>query len=427
MKRPVLLVALAAAVAWPRPVRANGFAHSPEYIEQVNRDSFQGLKPEEIARYLAHFSGGVSGGAVRALAAGGEKNLPLIQKLLKDTNPWIRGGAVRVLTAMYAPPKSKKGDDMAPEMTPQLEAATALIKTMLDDPHRDVQASVGAFFSRARVENEFVHKVLIAQAADVDPGIRGRTASAIRHWIKDPHTRVRVGMEVLARPAGVSPHSLSKSSAYLLEHKDLARPAIPVIVRYLNDKAHTVRGFFTNGPYQRGLALIEHHFDDELEKTPGLVQAVCRSVVRIPYSNYAGWMDARRRAIAIIERFRPASAPAVRAAAAEEIKWLDSLTDDEIRAVAPAGKNQDARQECLKRVKYLREMAAWLEANKPAASKPEFVHPQPKEKRPKKKPKKKPKGPSLPPPKIPSAFQTSSCPAPGMTGVDLAGASGLSK
>ncbi|MBL7221574.1 MAG: HEAT repeat domain-containing protein [Phycisphaerae bacterium] len=70
-----------------------GFAHSPAYIDRVNRLPFEGQKPEEIARYPGHFSGGVAGGAVSALAEGGEKNLPLIRKLLKDTNPWIRAGA----------------------------------------------------------------------------------------------------------------------------------------------------------------------------------------------------------------------------------------------------------------------------------------------------------------------------------------------
>jgi len=405
MKRLLVLLLLAAVAAGPRAAHANGFAHSPEYIRQVNCDAFEDCKPEEIARYLAHFSGGVADGAVWALAARGEKSLPLVRKLLKDTNPWIRGGAVRVLTAMVAPPDDGRDTPAAPETTPQLQAATALIEAMLDDPHPDVQAGVGAFFHRLHVENAFVHRVLIAQAGDPDPGIRGRTAMTIRNWIKDPKTRVRVGMEVLAHPGGVSPHALSRASGYLLEHKDLARPAIPVIVRFLIDKAHTERGFFTNGPYQRGLALIEHHFDDATERTPGLVLAVCRSVTRIPYSNYAGWMDARRRAVAVLERLGPSSAPAVRAAAGEEDRWLASLTDDEVRAVTPADGRLDARQECLQRIAYLRAMAAWLEAGKPPAGKPELVHPQPKEKRQKKPPRKKPKGPSLPPPTVPSAFQ----------------------
>jgi HEAT repeat protein len=386
MKRLLSLIALAAVTVLPNAANANGFAHSPEYIGKVNRDSFKGRKPEEIAWYLTHFSGGVAAGAVEALAAGGEKNLPLVKKLLKDTNPWIRSGAVQVLTGMYAPPQPKKGHAEAPEMTPQLKAAGDLVKTMLKDKHPAVQRSIGGFFSRVRIENEYVHKILITQAADVDPSVRSRTAAAIRRWIKDQPTRIRVAMEVLSRPDGVSPHSLSMSSGYLVENKDLAKPAIPVIVRFLNDKAHTARGFFTNGPYQRGLALIEHHFDPKLEKTPGLVQAVCRSVVRIPWSNYGGWMDARKRAIAIIERFSPSSAGAVRAAAAEEIKWLKSLTDDEVRAITPADKNQDARAECLKRIKYLQDVSAWLAANKPESKKPPFTHPAPKQK--KKKTKK---------------------------------------
>lgn len=399
--RIALLFTLALA-AGPRAAWANGFAHSPAYIGRVNKESFKGEKPEEIARYLAHFSGGVVGGAVGALAEGGEKNLPLIKKLLKDTNPWIRGGAVRVLCAMYAAKKTQgKGPSPVPEMTPQLKAAMDLAAGMLDDPHPEVQASLGVFFQSVRIENEFVHKVLIAQAGDVDPSVRARTAGAIRHWIKDPKTRVRVGMEVLNRPDDVKPHSLALAAIYLWQHKELSRHAIPVVVRFLDVKAHTIRGFFTNGPYQKGLALIDHHFDAKLERMPGLVGAVCRSVVRIPYSTYGGWMDARKTAVRILEKLSPASAPAVRAAADAEVQWLEASTDDEIKAVTPAdGKDASPRGEAVKRVQYLRALAAWLAAGKPAAGKPEFKHPEKKKKPPKKKPPKK-KKPKTPPTKKP--------------------------
>ncbi len=393
MMRRCFLLFLLVPLAWSQLARANGFAHSPGYIARVNRLAFEGAKPEEIARYLAHFSGGICGGAVEALAADGEKNLPLVKKLLKDTNPWIRGGAVRVLCAMYAPDEKgkRKGPKTAVEMTPELKKVMDLVGGMLDDPHPEVQASLGLFFQKVRVENKFVHKILITQAADVDPGVRSRTAEAIRHWIKDPDTRIRVGMEVLRRPDNVSPHALSLASIYLMQHKEQSRQAIPVVVRYLNVKAHTIRGFFTNGPYQKGLKLIDHHFDDELEKSPGLVQAVCRSVVRIPYSTYGGWMDARRTAVTIMDRLSPASASAVRAAAAEELKWIKATPDAEISAVTPSqgSGGGTAREEALKRVKYLQDMAAWLQAGKPAVSKPQFQHPVTKKKKPsKKKPKK---------------------------------------
>jgi len=348
--------------------------------------SFEGQKPEEIARYLGHFSGGVVGGAVGALAEGGEKNLPLIKKLLKDSNPWIRGGAVRVLCAMYKPadmPK-KKGPRTPTKITPELKQIMELVGGMRSDPHPEVQAGIGTFFQSIRVENEFVHKILIAQAADIDPSVRSKTASLVRHWIKDTKTRVRVGMEVLKRPDDVSPHSLALAAIYLWQHKDESRQAIPIVVRYLNVKAHTIRGFFTNAPYQNGLKLIEYHFDDKLEKSTGTVQAVCRSIIRIPFNTYGGWMDARKTAVRIMDRLKPSSATAVRAAAAEEIKWLESCSDDEIKAVV---QNKDAREQCLIRVKYLQAMATWLAAGKPAASKPEFKHPEVKKKAPRKKKK----------------------------------------
>ncbi len=386
MKRCLCLFLLA-GLAWPHTAGANGFAHSPQYIQRVNRESFEGAEPEEIARYLAHFSGGVSGGAVAALAAGGEKNLPLVKKLLKDTNPWIRGGAVRVLCAMYAPKREGKKPPTPREITPELKKVMDLVGGMLKDPHPEVQASVGVFYKNVGVENAMVHKVLIAQACDADPRVRSQTAEAIRHWIKDPGTRVRVGMEVLRRPDGVSPHALALGAIYLWQHKDEAREALPVVVRYLNVKAHTIRGFFTNSPYQRGLNLIEHYFDEKLEQSPGVVLAVCRSVVRIPYETYGGWMDARKTAVRIIEKMGPGSAGAVRAAADAEDAWLAASTDDEIRAVTPA-RGTDVgtpREEAVKRVKYLRDVAAWLEAGKPAGKKPELKHPELKKKPPRKK------------------------------------------
>jgi hypothetical protein len=387
----VLLLAAMASIQTAQGGVGGGFAHSPGYIGRVNRMSFEGRKPREIARYLAHFSGGVAGGAVGALAEGGEKNLPLIKKLLKDTNPWIRGGAVRVLCAMYKPagvPK-KKGPRTPTKITPELKQIMELVGAMRNDPHPEVQAGIGTFFQSIRVENEFVHKILIAQAADIDPSVRSKTASLVRHWIKDTKTRVRVGMEVLNRPDEVSPHSLALASIYLWQHKDESRQALPIVVRYLNVKAHTIRGFFTNSPYQNGLKLIEYHFDDKLEKSTGTVQAVCRSIIRIPFNTYGGWMDARKTAVRIMDKLNPGSASAVRATAAEEIKWLKSCSDDEIKAVV---QNKDAREQCLVRVKYLQAMSAWLAADKPAASKPEFKHPEVKKKkapRKKKKPTRK--------------------------------------
>ena len=157
-------------------------------------------------------------------------------------------------------------------------------------------------------------------------------------------------------------------------------------MRYLNVKAHTIRGFFTNSPYENGLKLIEYNFDDKLERSPGVVQAVCRSIIRVPFNTYGGWMNARKTAERIMDKLSPASAGAVRAAAAEEIKWLESCSDDEIKAVV---QNKDAREQCLIRVKYLQAMASWLAAGKPADSKPVLKHPEVKKKKPPKKKTKK--------------------------------------
>ena len=362
---------------------AGDFAHSPEYIARVNSEAFKGEKPAEIARYLAHFSGGVAGGAVRALVEGGKENLPLVRRLLKDSNPWIRGGAVRVLAGFYGMPKGAKGAKVPErEVTPELREAMDLVSSMLDDPHPEVQSAVGHFFRQMRMENAVVHKVLLAQAADMDPSVRGSTVSAVRHWIKDPETRLRVGMAALNRPDGINPHALSLASSYVLEQKEIAHDALPVMVRYLNEKAHLMRGFFTNGPYQRGLRLIDHYYDPDLEEMPGVVKAVCRSIIRIPWSTYGGWMDARKVAVGIMEKMTPAAAPPERAAPAHAQEWIDASTDDELRAVTPVERvTGTPREKATERVKYLLAMADWLAAGKPADAKPELKHPEPKKKR----------------------------------------------
>jgi hypothetical protein len=364
------------------------FAHSMAYIGRVNREAFKGEKPEEIARYLAHYNGSVVGGAVGALVAGGKENLPLVMKLMKDTNPWIRAGAVQVYTGLHTPPKLPGKKRSIPEMTPELQQAMDFMEAVRSDPHPEVQRAVGQFFTGLGIENDLVKEILIAQASSPDPKVRGETSEAIRHWIKDPRTRMQVGMEVLKRPEDVSPHAIALAAIYLLEQKDIARPAIPTVVRYINEKAHTIRGFFTNAPYQKGLKLIDYHYDAELEKSHGVVLAVCRSLVRIPYSTYGGWMDARRTAVQILEKMSPAAALLVHGAAVEEQQWLDASTDDEINAVTPceiSDGGRTPRESAAARVKYLHEMGEWLEAGKPAASKPEFIHPAAKKKAAKKK------------------------------------------
>ena len=103
-----------------------------------------------------------------------------VKKLLKDTNPWIRGGAVSVLTVMYAPKGKPEKSPTAPEITPELKKVMDLVASMRDDPHPAVQASLGAFFKNIRVENAFVHKILIAQAAALE-GIKLLTDFAPAH------------------------------------------------------------------------------------------------------------------------------------------------------------------------------------------------------------------------------------------------------
>jgi hypothetical protein len=72
------------------------------------------------------------------------------------------------------------------------------------------------------------------------------------------------------------------------------------------------------------------------------------------------------------------------AAADAEEKWLKASTDDEIQAITPDEvSHKNPRGEAVKRVQYLRDLAAWLQAGKPSSGKPAFVQPEPKKKKPK--------------------------------------------
>ncbi len=320
----VILLALASGGA---SAYANGWAHSPEYIARTNCNIFKGMTPRQIAPYLAHFSGGMAGGAIKAMVAHGEGAMPLVKELLHDTHPYLRAGAVAVLTAIH-----KHDGKGTRQVTPELRAATALIAHLIDDPHPEVQRALGGFVAQLRVETAETKRMVLKLAGHKDPGVRGRALSIARGQLTDPDTLIQIA--ILCSDAEGNPPR-HWSLAYLIANKAPAhtRRVVPAIVRFLNHKAHTQRGMFSNGGYNRGLAIIERHWDKDLAATDGMVSALAKAYVRVPVNTFPGWVKAREQAKGLLEKLGPASAPQLRAAIAAEKKWIAETDAAELKRV----------------------------------------------------------------------------------------------
>ena len=356
------------------PGNDGGFACSPDYIARTNMNGLAGKSPEQIARFLGHFNGGLAGGAAMALGEQGPKVIPLIDKLLRDSHPYVRAGALNALSHMYdltGTPKAKK--EVLTETPADLRPVIAKLDSIANDPHPEVQRAMMGIVNAAKVENDTTHTIAIAAASNPDPSVQGGAIKASQ-WVTDDTVALKIGMSVIKSGKETGTHDLSKAYVALLKRKEDARPAIPDIVRYFNEEAHLVRGFFSNGPLERGLAIIDCHFDPELEKMPGLASAISKAFTRCPYNTYGGWVKARQQAIALLLRLSPASATALRKAAAEEKTWVET-EDPEILDKATQMSNAEKRTELLlKSVKYLEDVAAWLQAGKPANAKPVLAY-----------------------------------------------------
>ena len=185
MKRITMLALFAVCMvlaAFPAQAR-DGFIHSYEYIFSVNTNGFEGMSPEQIARYLGHFSAGAADGAARAMASHGKAALPLIKNLFKDTHPMVRRGAVTALMHMY---KSDR-PEYASELTPELADMLAAVRPLVSDPSPEVRGAVSALVTSLKVLNENIYEILYQMARN------GNGDSALnRYVIKDPAVRVKI-------------------------------------------------------------------------------------------------------------------------------------------------------------------------------------------------------------------------------------------
>ncbi|NQT89599.1 hypothetical protein HQ560_22710 [bacterium] len=338
-----------------------GWACDPEYITQRHMKFFEGKTPEQIARFLAHPNGHPYGAAVRSLAAHGEKALPLIEKLLGDSHPWIRGGAVAALGAMYAvDPDSKE----ARTVTPELQRAADRVARLATDTHPAVQAALGSFMADTRLETDQTAKIIFIMAANPDPAVRFKTLHMARYWLKNPETMMKLSTIVSGISEGSTPNHWNWAHMILERYKDDARvrKAIPVMAAFLRNEANSAphRGFFSDGAQNRALGIMKAQWDAEVERMPDVVAGVCRSFVRVPYKNYPGWVKTRKLAADLLMRLTPVSAKAVRATIAEEKKWLKEAEDPVFKRTVECDLEK-GRAHVQRSIQALEEIAARLE------------------------------------------------------------------
>jgi hypothetical protein len=356
MKPCAFLLSLLAAV----PVLA-GWACDPEYIVQRHMKFFEGKTPEQIARFLAHPSGHPYAAAVKSLAARGEEALPLIKKLLGDSHPWIRGGAIDALGAMYGvDPQSKEPR----VVTPELQRATDLVARLAADTHPAVQAALGSFVEGTRLETDQTAKIILVMAANPDPSVRFKTLRMGRYWLKNPETVMRLATIVSAAPQGNTPNHWNWAHMLLERYKDdpRVRKSIPTMARFLRNEANSAphRGFFSDGAQNRVLNILMAQWDAEVEAMPDVVPGICRCFVRVPYKDYPGWVKTRKLAADLLMRLTPMSAKAVRATIAEEKQWLATVEEPVLQRTIESDLEQ-ARAHCQRSIQALEEVATRLE------------------------------------------------------------------
>ena len=318
-----------ALVLYPLGSQAGEFAPDPEYISDQMMPFFKGKTPAQIAPYLAHHSSNPYHAAAKALAAHGQQALPLIEKLLGDSNPWLRAGATHTLGIMF---RDDEPDRKTPrKVTPEYLRAVALAATMLNDDHPAVQEALGGFVQAVQVDTPETRKMALFMAASTDPAVRGQANNMARRLFKDPATVIKICTIVGAARDGNTPDHWNIAYLMLKEHKNnpLVREAFPSYAWFLCHLANSrpYRGFFSDGAQNHMMEVLQVQWDDTTETVPDLVPGLCRSYVRVPYHPYPGWVKTRKLAIELLGRGTAKSAPVILATCAEEKQWLAEVDD----------------------------------------------------------------------------------------------------
>jgi len=235
----------------------DGFAHSPDYIAQTNKQGFEGMPLEQIAGFLGHFSGGPAGGAAATLSERGEEALPLLKRLSADSHCGVRAGAVNALTRMHR----SDSEDYSTEVPGDLAEIVKLVRPMTTDPSPLVRDAAGRFVQEIKVLNQDVYDMLAVMARD-----GANVQNFVRYGIKDPQIRTGLCMALLDAanrrrstvPAEYKPMIIATSA-----HLELCKPYLQTAVDTLNNpEVLNMYGFFSNHPPNGALQILERYAED---------------------------------------------------------------------------------------------------------------------------------------------------------------------
>ncbi len=281
----------------------DGFAHSPEYITRINEQGFAGMAPEQIAPFVGHFNGNAASGAANALAAYGEKTLPLLRRMLRDSHPGIRAGAIDTLNRIYN--TGVKG--VRTEVPASLTRIIKLVRPMLQDESQLVRASVSDFVVKLNVLNDDMYamlETLARQGASV--------GGYVRHAVKDEAVRIRLAMAIID---GNNAHQVKPPGSYIpmicitSAHLDMCAPYIQTAVETLhNPEVQVMYGFFSNHPQDAAMKILAANH------THPLVSTNLPEMIRVSYlrgGNNVYWDAHKEYAHRIALKLGPKALPII--------------------------------------------------------------------------------------------------------------------
>jgi len=299
----------------------DGWAHSPAYIKQTNMQGFEGMSAEQIAPFVGHFSGGVSDGAIEALAGRGEEALPLLKRMLGDSHPGIRSGAVDTLTRIYASGISEHRTEV-PE---NLEQIIRLVRPMLDDESILVRNAVSGFVINIKVVNEDIYEMIHKLALQ-----GGNVHNFVRHVVKEPEVRTRLGMAIIDynnKARITSPGTYIPMICITTSHLEKCQPYMQTAIDTINNpEVQIMYGFFSNHPEDAALHICSrfHEHPLVLENLPQIIRVSFRRGEPNVYWDVHREFPHRiaiqlgSKALPIIKEFWNEMAPRVRRIAAEQ-------------------------------------------------------------------------------------------------------------
>ena len=308
----------------------NGWVGTHEQHRQGVAWFFEDKSPEQIARYLAFPDWMGAQAAYLALASHGRDAMPLLMRLVGDSHAGVRVGAWDAIGAMNEQKRLTDADR-------QKLAALAASRIAREDP------VVGEALGRAAApmaKGEALAKILTAIAAKPDIKARQFAVHNARRGLAD-RPELMIGVLRVVAASGLDRNTirvLGGAMSGISRHAELpeARGAAREIARVLDEVAPDMRGMFTDGLMHGGLAVIDHHLDAELEKTPQLVSGMTRCFIKVPDTDWPGWFFANLHFRRQLYRLGAGSAKTIRRTVNAVMAGEDTGRGQAVRRQPPA-------------------------------------------------------------------------------------------